>query len=233
MTEPKYKVGDRVLITLKVYDIEEKQHSDGSFEPYYTFTCLEGTLPEQFIYSHAPEFQIGEQIEVSDNGQEWYQDYFLFKSDKMNSGNYRYYTRNLPHPEPQGYRFARRIVKEEPEVLIVNGKKYSCGGRMNKWQPVISNDMPISLESQPGWSTIDSAPKDGTLILALVTNYSMGGLRPILLRWSSTKPFSSDFGWLCPDDGRDEITKWEPSYWCPIREFPDDTNYFDCTQEKP
>lgn len=121
MTQQKYKVGDEVLIRAKI--IEMANYHEGnrygyefSFDNGYTILGS-----KKHIYSLAPEFEIGEEIEVTDKGRlTWSSD--IFAGYVANSESpyicLRYHWQLARKIQPQV------IDKEEDITVIRDGKKY-------------------------------------------------------------------------------------------------------------
>lgn len=115
MTTQKYKVGDEVLVRAKISGmVDDKYYLDGSYQIYHL---------EKDIYSLAPEFNYGEEIEVSDDQINWRRLEFVS------------YLNNMPIPKLfivnqedkilHIYRYARKIQRKQDEnILMFEGKKY-------------------------------------------------------------------------------------------------------------
>ena len=122
MTQQKYSVGNEVLIRAKVVEFDESDTDD----PYLIQMELDGYresgwFSENQIYSIAPEFNPGEEIEVTDeDSTTWSKDIFVG------------YLANRVFPYiciKYHWKYARKIKpqvidKEEDITVIRNGKKY-------------------------------------------------------------------------------------------------------------
>lgn len=66
------------------------------------------------------------------------------------------------------------------------------------------------------WQPIDSAPKDGTLVLALVNG------TPTMVRWHiPAQPTTFDYGYPWLRDGKTEAYRADvPTHWLPIPVVP-------------
>jgi hypothetical protein len=64
-----------------------------------------------------------------------------------------------------------------------------------------------------GWQTIDTAPKDGTVILTWCATGSVDE-RPVVLAWRMV----NDGRW--DDDSGDSYQEYDPTHWTPIPEPP-------------
>jgi len=127
----KYKIGDEVLVRMKIL-VVDCDGVDGAYRAK-TQNGLEGyiaTLTD--IYSLAPEFNLGEEIEVSDTGEGYWQP-STFLTDLGPNNIARWMTR-----DKLTWVFARKIQPKESNLrisigmngdyshdgIIIDGQKY-------------------------------------------------------------------------------------------------------------
>lgn len=76
------------------------------------------------------------------------------------------------------------------------------------------------------WQLIDTAPKDGSPILATNENYAYTLGRCVVVYWN-TDPDAGEEGWMTPDDGDLDVRRTWLTHWMPLPPKPNERKEHD------
>lgn len=121
MTQREYKKGDRVLVEAELYRMDE----DGDYDAE-TVSGSSLNFRESDIYSHVPEFKVGEEVEVTTMSQAWHEGLFVgftnrgqVVAESKVSGAVDLFD-SCRKPQP-------KTAEPEPssdDIIVLKGKKY-------------------------------------------------------------------------------------------------------------
>lgn len=128
MTQKEYKVGDEVLVRTKIIGLSNNASAPYIIHDYYSPPITIALSPDQ-IYSLAPEFNPGEEIEVRQGENcEWIRAFFKGYIEGL---SYPYIVVKPDSEKTFSFSDARKIQpkevidKTEEDITVIrNGKKY-------------------------------------------------------------------------------------------------------------
>ena len=113
-----FKIGDEVLVRMKIINKQGQSKYIGTAP---SNDGLENYFSEEDIFAHAPEYNIGDELEFSHDGEEWNKekltglDWDESRAQKFMGEGFFYEYARRPQPKPED---------EDEKTLTLDGKKY-------------------------------------------------------------------------------------------------------------